>query len=158
MSFINILQLNVRGIISSDVQQYKCNYINQQLISRKIDVVLLQEWCATVRRNVEDESVPNSDPQHHEFPHFPVEYFPDYKVHFNSTECAILYHQDLSVTPIPYESDYHCYAHRCNFHVCGIVLHTKHCDYSIYSAYRPQIADPTQIFNFPFHPTKWLWR
>ena len=78
---INILQLNVRGIISSDTQQIKCKYINQQLISRKIDIMLIQEWCVTVRRNMVDESVTMSNSQHQKSPRFPTEYFPDYKVH-----------------------------------------------------------------------------
>ena len=150
MHTINILQLNVRGIISSDKQQIKCNYINHLLISKQIDVLLVQEWCATVRMTVEDESVPTTN-SHHVPPRFPIEFFPDYKVYANSTECAILYHQDLSITPIPYETQYHCYPHRNNFHVCGVLLHTKSTDYAIYSVYRPQSADPTQIFNYPFH-------
>ena len=61
METINILQLNIRGVISSDKQYMKCSYINQQLISRKIDVFLVQEWCATVRKTVEDESVPTTN-------------------------------------------------------------------------------------------------
>ena len=151
MNNINILQLNVRGIISADIQQTKCKYINQQLISRKIDIMLIQEWCVTVRRNMVDESVTMSNSQHQKFPRFPTEYFPDYKVHYSSTECAILYHKDLSITPIEYNKKYHCYPHRNNFHVCGIILHTPKIDYSIYSVYRPKIADPNQIFTYPFH-------
>ena len=150
MCNINILQFNVRGIISLDEQQMKCKCIYDQLVSKKTDVVLLQEWCATVREQIGDESVPTSNPQHQMIPRFPIEFFPGYKVHFTSTECAILYQEDLSTTPLQYNDKYHCYPHRNNFHVCGVILHAPKTDYSIYSVYRPQTADPTQLFTFPF--------
>ena len=150
MCEINILQYNVRGIISSDIQQMKCRYIYQQLMSKRIDVVLLQEWCATVRENVDDESISTTDNRHHSIPHFPIELFPGYNVHYTSTECAILYQEDLSVTPVPFDEEYYCYPHRHNFHICGIILHTKNSDIEIYSTYRPQSADPLQLFDFPF--------
>ena len=149
MCEINILQLNIRGIISADIQQMKCKYIHQQLLSRKIDVMLIQEWCATVRENVDDESISTTDPQHHSLPRFPIELFPGYKVHFTSTECAVLYQEDLSVTPVPFDDKYNCYQHKNNFHMCGIILHTKSSDIEIYSTYRPQSADPLQLFSLP---------
>ena len=146
---MNILQFNVRGIISPDKQKMKCNHIYQQSTSKKIDILLIQEWCVTVRRRVDDESVSTSDPQH--TPKFPIELFPGIKVHYTSTECAVLHHEDFSVTPTLFEEQYHCHPHRNNFDVCGIILHTPKTDYSVHSAYRPQIADPSQLFTHPFH-------
>ena len=69
---VNILQLNVHGFVSSDIQQTKCKNMNQQLISRKIDIMLIQEWCVTVRRSVVDESVTMSNQQHQRFSRFPT--------------------------------------------------------------------------------------
>ena len=52
--------------------------------------------------------------------------------------------------------DYYLDDHRQNFHICGIILHSEHTDYGIYSVYRPQSADPTQIFSYPFECDKYI--
>ena len=81
---------------------------------------------------------------------FPQTYFPNYSIHFHSTECAILYHNSLSVTPLSNPTQYLTSTHKNNFHVCGIILHTQTTDYAIYSVYRPQKARVTQLFKYPF--------
>ena len=103
---LKILQYNIRGIVSKETQQYKCPKLNKLLLSKQIDIVLLQEWCATAREEVspsetnpENASQQNASRQSAS-PRFPVKYFPDFHVHFHSTECAILYHKDLCVTPL----------------------------------------------------------
>ena len=115
MNDINILQFNVRGIISPDKQVMKCSYIHQQLVSKKIDILLVQEWCVTVRRRVDDASISTSDSQHQELPQFPIELFPHYRVHYTSTECAVVYHEDLSEL-LSGEEQYHCYPHQHHYH------------------------------------------
>ena len=144
MSNIKLLQLNIRGILSSDTQQFKCQQLNTVLESKQVDVVLLQEWSAIKRVRLEDS---NSKI-------FPRKYFPNYLVHFHSTETAIMYHKGLCVTPLDPQSEYVNPSHRMNFHICGIVLHSQTSDYGIYSVYRPQKADPTQIFSYQFETDK----
>ena len=136
---IKIVQLNIRGILSSDVQHRKCHKLNKLLEDRQIDVALLQEWSATKRQKITKET--NT---------FPENYFPNYTAHFHSTECAILYHNGLTVTPLPLPSDYLNPNHRNNFHICGIILHSQTTDYGIYSVYKPQKAQATQIFKYQF--------
>ena len=137
---IKLLQLNIRGILSLDTQQFKCQQLNSLLESKQIDIVLLQEWSAVKRVRLED---PDSKI-------FPRKYFPNYFVHFHSTETAVLYHKGLCVTPLNLPPDYLNPEHRLNFHICGIILHFQTTDYGIYSVYRPQKADPNQIFSYPF--------
>ena len=147
MSDINILQLNIKGILSIDNQLNKRRKLYHTMLSKKIDVVLLQEWSATLRQ----KTPPKTDPtQENNNILFPTKYFPDYNVHFHSTETAILYHKDLCVTPLPEQSDYNTPNHRENFHLCGIVLYSGRIDYGIYSVYRPKKATATQIFKYNF--------
>ena len=136
----NILQLNIRGILSNETQYLKCHHLNKILESKHIDVVLLQEWSAIKRCEIN-----NTDSEV-----FPLKYFPNYLVHFHSTETAILYHKDLCVTTLNTQPNYLKPNHRLNFHTCGIILHSQTTDYGIYSVYRPQKADPNQIFQYQF--------
>ena len=87
---IKLCQLNIRGILSSDVQHHKCYQLNKLIETKQIDTVLLQEWSATKLHVVPQE----------EKNIFPEKYFPNYLVHFHSTECAILFHNGLCVTPL----------------------------------------------------------
>ena len=142
---LNILQINIRGLISKNIQHDKCTKLNNILQSKQIDIVLLQEWCATKRESVVAISETDSDSDNlvTNQTGFPSKYFPEYNAHFHSTECAILYHRDLAVTPLEKNTEYYLKNHRKNFHICGIILHSGHTDYGIYSVYRPQNADPT---------------
>ena len=125
--YINILQLNIRGIISLKTQMLKCQYLNEILVSKKIDIALLQEWCVTTRESV------NPSENNSNTPKFPLKHFPDYNIHYHATECAILYHKDLSITPLSLPKGYETISHNNNFHICGITLHSGKADYSIYS-------------------------
>ena len=137
---IRILQLNIRGILSQDIQLQKCSQLNSLIETKQIDIVLLQEWSANKRSKVtEKENIC-----------FPKNFFPNYSAHFHSTECAILYHKGLCITPLPPQEEYLHPNHRKNFHICGILLHSQTTDYAIYSVYRPQSADPNQLFKYNF--------
>lgn len=140
-----MFQINLRGIISNDIQHYKCTYLHHQIISRQIDVVLIQEWSATIRTSTLAES------RRHSGTRFPLEFFPGFKVHCFSTQTAILYNEDLSVTPLPIEPQYDRTDPNQNFHVCAIIVHTAQRDLALYSVYRQKLADPSQIFEYPFH-------
>ena len=142
MSSINILQLNIRGILSSNNQQLKTQYLNRIITSRRIDIILLQEWSANKRFKISDDNNNKTT--------FPTKLFPDFKAHFHSTECAVLYKKDLCITPLPEQKDYLLSEHRKNFHICGVILHSGKLDYGIYSVYRPQTANATQIFEYQF--------
>ena len=135
---IKILQLNILGILSSETQQFKCQQLNTLIESKQIDVVLLQEWSAVKRVQLND-----SDSKI-----FPRKFFPNHFAHFLSTETAILYHKGLCVTPLNSPPEYLHPDHRLNFHICGIILHSQTTDYGIYSVYRPKKADPNQIFSY----------
>ena len=136
---INILQLNIRGMLTDDAQYRKCSQLSRLLETKQIDVVLLQDWCANKRQQVTNNSVK-----------FPKKFLPNYNMHFHSTEYAILYQTGPYVTPLPLPKGYLKQAHRQNFHTCGIMLHSQTTDYSIYSVYRPQSANPNQISTYPF--------
>ena len=136
---IKVLQLNIRGILSYENQHRKCYQLNRVLESKQIDVVLIQEW------SIKRQRVTKNDPIS-----FPRKYFPNYLTHFHSTECAILYHKGLNATPLDIQNEYLKTNHRENFHICGIIIHSKTTDYGFYSVYRPQIADPNQIFRYKF--------
>ena len=142
---LNIMQINIRGLISPDTLSRKCPQLFDVIQSKQIDIVLLQEWSATKREEVFCD---------HGQTQFPIKYFPQYRIHYHSTECAILYHKDLCITPLQKHKEYETNDHRQNFHVCGIVLHSGYTDYGIYLVYRPQRADPTQIFEHPFECDK----
>ena len=130
---IRILQFNIRGIVSKDTKQYKCPRLNNILQSKRIDVVLLQEWSATFREN---SLHPNSNTTTTTV-NFPKQYFPEYKIHYHSTECAIMYHKELCVTPLPEPLVNNTFRNSRNkLQVCGIILHTGSIDYNIYSVYR----------------------
>ena len=88
---------------------------------------------------------------------FPQKFFPNYLVHFHSTETAVLYHKGLCVTPLSPQDNYLKTNHRDNFHICGIILHSQTSDYGIYSVYRPQKADPNQIFQYQFETDRKYW-
>ena len=69
MTELNILQINIRGLISRDTQDRKCPLLNHIMITKQIDIVLIQEWCATKREEVanpgtdsisDDQNNPNS--------------------------------------------------------------------------------------------------
>ena len=82
MNNINILQYNIRGIVSKDTQNYKCPQLYNLLKSKHIDVVLLQEWCATAREDVAHNGT-NSDPGDQlSDSTLPSGFFPDYHIHF----------------------------------------------------------------------------
>ena len=136
---IKIVQLNIHGILSYEIQQKKCLHLNHLLDSKQIDIVLLQEWSATKHQPVQSNT--NI---------FPQKFFPNYSVHFHSTECAILYHNGLCVTPLSLPPNYLKPDHRQNFHICGILLHSQSTEYAIYSVYRPQKANVSQLFSYPF--------
>ena len=111
--------------------------INNLLETKQIDS-LIQEWSANKRQTVTDQDSIT----------FPKRFFPNYSVHFHSTECAVLYHNGLCVTPLPPQPNYVKPTHQNNFHICGIILHSQTTDYGIYSVYRTQTADPCQIFSY----------
>ena len=93
---INILQFNIRGIVSKDTQAYKCPKLYNLMKSKQIDIVLLQEWCATVREDVAEDGTNSACDATllYQFHQGSLDYY----THFHSTECAILYHKDLCVT------------------------------------------------------------
>ena len=97
---IKILQYNIRGIVSKHTQLYKCPKLYSLMKSKHIDIVLLQEWCATTREDVVLTETNSDCSGHNSVCKFPSGFFPDYHTHFHSTECAILYHKDLCVTPL----------------------------------------------------------
>ena len=143
---IRILQFNIRGIISKDTQKYKCPRLNNILQTKRIDVVLLQEWSATVRENTfrPKNNLENTKPK----TNFPSHYFPNYKIHYHSTECAIMYHKELCVTPLPEPLIDNTYRNLDRkLQICGIILHTGSIDYNIYSVYKTKNANPSDIFN-----------
>ena len=84
---IKLLQLNIRGILSKETQQFKCQHLNSLIETKQIDVVLLQEWSAIKRCQLKDLEV------------FPTKYFPNYSVHFHSTETA-MYTTKAFVSPL----------------------------------------------------------
>ena len=83
---------------------------------------------------------------------FPIEYFPEYKVHHIGTEAAILYRKKYDVSPLP-QTEYCKKDRKANFHVCGIVLHLNNKELGIYSVYRCHKSDPTQLFQYEFITT-----
>ena len=47
---INVLQINIRGLVSKTAQDNKCEKLSQILHTKQIDIVLIQEWSATKER------------------------------------------------------------------------------------------------------------
>ena len=137
---LKMLQYNVRGIVSKDTKNYKCPKLNALLQSKQIDVVLLQEWCATVREDITTDTDPDQTVQ------FPLQFFPNYHAHYHSAECAILYHKDLCVTPLN-DTQERQQCHSKTLQKCGIIIHSDTKDYEIYSVYRTRLANPNDIFK-----------
>ena len=91
MNDLNILQINIRGMISKETQDRKCPALNHIMAIKQIDIVLIQEWCATKREEVAKvgtNSVSDDQNQTQHKPKFPLKFFPNYNVHFHSTECS----------------------------------------------------------------------
>ncbi|MCP4990549.1 MAG: hypothetical protein GY928_32260, partial [Colwellia sp.] len=113
-----------------------------------IDVTLIQEWTLirkpynkttktyTNRNNVQTKLI------------FPIEKFPNYKVHINSTEQAILYKQNLQITPLNKQPNYDKTNRTKNCHISSIILHHNNIDYSIHSLYKSPGGDITQMFEY----------
>ena len=107
--------------------------------------MLLQEWCATVERRLPFRTNPVSSSQ---TTSDSLHFFPDYNVHLQSTECAILYHKELCVTTLDIQQDNN--THSKTLQMCGIILHSGSKDYGIYSVYRTGTADACDIFKYNF--------
>ena len=105
MPSLNILQYNIRGIVSKDsiIQIPK---LSNTMMSKQIDIVLLQEWSATVR---EETLVFNNDSNNTQanVTQFPSKFFPEYHAHFSFDRMCILYHKDFCVTPIDPQTQQH---------------------------------------------------
>ena len=152
---IRILQYNIRGILSKQTQHYKCPRLYNLIKSRHIDIILLQEWCATVREDVAVTGTNSARGDHISVNKFPSGFFPDYHVHLHSTECAILYHKDLCVTPLNkpvFSPDPQ--KHTETLQICGIMLHVGSTDYAIYNVYKTGQANPCDIFKLQHQTDK----
>ena len=139
-SSLNILQINVQGFYDKNVVKKKGHLLRKIIKENHIDIVLLQETYLTKRDEL--QKLP-----HYEFP---IGEFDGFKIHQHHTETAILYREELDITPLP--ASKHRHAHRRhNIHHTGITVHHDKKDYTIYSYYRPpdDECDPTDIFSIP---------
>ena len=148
---LNILQCNIRGLL--DQPHTKCNYIKNLMNKLNIDIVILQEWSATIKTSISKfNQYWAKDSNGHQIQksiHFPTRPFePDYNVYYHETETAIIYNNKLSVTEMP-PPKYPNKARNRFLHYTTIVVHQKHQpDTEIVSFYRPHFADITNIFQY----------
>ena len=150
---LNIIQQNVKGFISTSLMTLheKLNKFNERLVHKQVHIALIQEWSATIKTKI------NTNETHYKNKHghlktirFPIEYFPNYNVHHIGTECTVLYHKQLNITPLP-QTTYCKQIRNTNFHVCGVILHSESSpDIGFYSVYKCQGVNAVRLLDYDF--------
>jgi len=151
---INVLQLNVQGIIGSEHKETKIKTLNTLFQQQDIHVVLLQEWSVQYRHNLTPTkpTITTKDGETRSI-YFPIHLFPNYQCHYQDTNLCTLYRNDLNVHPIyDVTKQQHSY-NKTKFNRLRCVLKIQHLDFYIENIYNPNNNDINAFFNNQYHDT-----